>query len=89
MRKEGYLILSKKACWQTILYFCRQLPVYFSQAFICPFLGVSTIWAVPDGLIGTRRILIRIIFYQSRCFSDFRIFLAHAVNGFRISWSYF
>ncbi len=91
MRKEGYLILSKKACWQTILYFLQTITGLFLASFLfVHFLGVSTIWGGSGWFDWyTAHLDKNNFFIKAAVFLIFGIFLAHAVNGFRISWSYF
>lgn len=91
MRKERCLILSGKAFWQTVLCFLQTITGLFLANFLfIHFLGVSTIWG-GSGWFNwyTAHLDKNNFFIKAVVFLIFGMFLAHAINGFRIAYNYF
>jgi len=91
MKKEGYLILSGKVRWQTVLYFLQTITGLFLTSFLfVHFLGVSTVWGGSRWFNWyTAHLDKNNFFIKAAVFLIFGIFLAHAANGFKIIWGYF
>lgn len=91
MREEKCLTLGRGACWQTILYFLQTITGLFLASFLfVHFLGVSTIWGGCKWFDWYTAHLDKDNFFiKAAVFLIFGIFLAHAVNGFRIAYNYF
>lgn len=91
MEEERHLFLSGKAFWQTVLCFLQTITGLFLASFLfVHFLGVSMIWG-GSGLFDwyTAHLDKDNFFIKVVVFLIFGMFLAHAVNGFRIAYHYF